>query len=128
MHIDSRCRLCNVHSEDTHHLFFTCSFAGKCLQAARNWLVWGTAGIELPMILRWIRKAKISKFRKNVLAAVIAGLVYSIWEARNKLEWQNEQPDCVRIMQAVRWRTKARVTMFLPKKLSCKDRDWFYGL
>uniref|UniRef100_A0A803QHQ4 Reverse transcriptase zinc-binding domain-containing protein n=1 Tax=Cannabis sativa TaxID=3483 RepID=A0A803QHQ4_CANSA len=128
MQIENRCRLCNDHSEDTHHLFFTCSFAGNCLQAAKKWLVWGMAANELPLILRWIRKAKISKFRKNVLAAVIAGLVYSIWEARNKLEWQNEQPDCVKIMEAVRWNIKTRVTMFLPKKLSCKDRDWFYGL
>uniref|UniRef100_A0A803QHT0 Reverse transcriptase domain-containing protein n=1 Tax=Cannabis sativa TaxID=3483 RepID=A0A803QHT0_CANSA len=39
-------------------------------------------------------------------------LVYSIWEARNKLEWQNEQPDCGRVMEAVRWRIKTRVTMF----------------
>ncbi|XP_060972111.1 uncharacterized protein LOC133038082 [Cannabis sativa] len=90
--IESRCRLCNAHSENTQHLFFNCSFPEKCLQAAKNWLVWGTAANELPLILRWIRKAKISKFRKNVLAAVIVGLVYRIWEARNKLEWQNEQP------------------------------------
>ena len=38
----------------------------------------------------WIKKAKVSKFRKCFLFAVVAALVYNIWKVRNDFIWKQK--------------------------------------
>uniref|UniRef100_A0A803PTB6 Reverse transcriptase zinc-binding domain-containing protein n=1 Tax=Cannabis sativa TaxID=3483 RepID=A0A803PTB6_CANSA len=97
-------------------------------ECSKSWLGWRTSASDLPQIIRWIGRTKVSRFRKNVLAAVVAGLVYIIWEALNKIIWQEEQPEWGRLIENLKWRLKSQIIIFLPKKLSCKDREWFYDL
>uniref|UniRef100_A0A803Q636 Uncharacterized protein n=1 Tax=Cannabis sativa TaxID=3483 RepID=A0A803Q636_CANSA len=40
------------------------------------WLNWNDVSTSLPQLLRWIGRAKISKFHKMIFVAAIAGLVF----------------------------------------------------
>uniref|UniRef100_A0A803QHN1 Reverse transcriptase zinc-binding domain-containing protein n=1 Tax=Cannabis sativa TaxID=3483 RepID=A0A803QHN1_CANSA len=103
--MDDCCSLCNTEGEYTT-LIIECSFAVQCLQAEKNWLVWRVKTTELPQLLRWLSRAKVSRFQKHVYAAVVAGLVYCIWEARNRIIWQGDQASCIRLIEDLKWRIK----------------------
>ncbi|KAF4403242.1 hypothetical protein G4B88_028013 [Cannabis sativa] len=59
------CCLCELQPESCHRL---------CLMAVKKWLNWNTQACNLQQLLRWIDRAKMSKFRKGVLAAATIGL------------------------------------------------------
>uniref|UniRef100_A0A803QHL7 Reverse transcriptase domain-containing protein n=1 Tax=Cannabis sativa TaxID=3483 RepID=A0A803QHL7_CANSA len=46
-----------------------------CLMAVKKWLNWNVQACNLHQLLRWIDRAKMSNFRKGVLAAAPIGLV-----------------------------------------------------
>ncbi|XP_074306175.1 uncharacterized protein LOC141641412 [Silene latifolia] len=84
MHLcsDKMCVLCGVADEDHSHLFFQCDFSRRCLQ-----LVIQNLGIQIPVsdFVQWWLRAKVkSLLRKKILAAMIQGLVYKIWEMKNR--------------------------------------------
>ncbi|XP_074266676.1 uncharacterized protein LOC141589955 [Silene latifolia] len=79
---DKLCVLCGVADEDHNHLFFQCEFSKSCLH-----LVNQSLGIKVPtddVVNWWLRLRIKSLLRKKIVAAVIQGLHYKIWEARNK--------------------------------------------
>ncbi|KAM6563704.1 hypothetical protein CsatB_023702 [Cannabis sativa] len=84
---NSKCLLCNIEDEIVPHLFFECSFSLECLEKVKSWLNWGMAATTLERIIRWLRRAKISKVKKSILVDVIAALVYEIWLTRNNIFW-----------------------------------------
>ncbi|KAF4362475.1 hypothetical protein F8388_019758 [Cannabis sativa] len=77
MAIGEQCELCDNHCENAEHLFFTCSFAATCLQEIKTWLSWNIAVGSLNALTRWIGRSKLSKFKRNVLAAAISCLKVS---------------------------------------------------
>ncbi|KAM6589879.1 hypothetical protein CsatA_012484 [Cannabis sativa] len=129
MLIDPSCSLCTQLLPETHdHLFFRCPFSAGCLKHVKEWLSWGACSSDLQQLLKWIHKAKISKFRKKVLAAAAAHLVYSIWHSRNDQIWNNHLEVQDVIVQRVKQNVKHRIELFWPKKIGPKDRDWFHSL
>ncbi|XP_060968420.1 uncharacterized protein LOC133035977 [Cannabis sativa] len=122
------CSFCSHKLETTKHLFFTCLFSLECLQKIKDWLNWGARTNELTQLLKWIHKAKISKFKKQVLAAATASLVYLIWFARNEKLWNNQVENIDVTVQKVKHSVKHRIELFWPKKVGQQDRDWFHML
>ncbi|KAM6544056.1 hypothetical protein CsatB_008503 [Cannabis sativa] len=62
---DTKCFFCQTEEETLQHLFFDCSFSSNCLKEIKDWLSWRMASNSLHRIVRWIRKAKISKAKKD---------------------------------------------------------------
>uniref|UniRef100_A0A803QDT5 Reverse transcriptase domain-containing protein n=1 Tax=Cannabis sativa TaxID=3483 RepID=A0A803QDT5_CANSA len=122
------CNLCNVQNENGQQLFFEWSVADYCLMEIKRWLDWNARTISLPQLVRWIGKAKITKFRKQVYAASTAALTYNIWGSRNAIIWQESQLNSTRLIKDIRWSLKLRISMFLPKKIKTVDKDWFHAL
>uniref|UniRef100_A0A803Q8P1 Reverse transcriptase zinc-binding domain-containing protein n=1 Tax=Cannabis sativa TaxID=3483 RepID=A0A803Q8P1_CANSA len=86
----AECIFCNNVAETTNHLFFECYFGTECLKQVKEWLGWHTTAAALTGLLKWVRKARCSSFKKKVLAAGMAALVYCIWIARNELVWNTK--------------------------------------
>uniref|UniRef100_A0A803PH97 Reverse transcriptase domain-containing protein n=1 Tax=Cannabis sativa TaxID=3483 RepID=A0A803PH97_CANSA len=113
---DATCSLCSHHEESVRHLFFNCQLARECVKQIKSWLSWGVLSNDLNKLLRWINRAKISSFKKKVLAAAVAGLVYSIWHTRNDKIWNNKIDNVDAIVKKNQLTIKHRIDSFCPKK------------
>uniref|UniRef100_A0A803Q7F3 Reverse transcriptase zinc-binding domain-containing protein n=1 Tax=Cannabis sativa TaxID=3483 RepID=A0A803Q7F3_CANSA len=125
---EDHCVLCYQYKETCYHLFFECPVDAGCLQAIKEWLQWHAAATSPPRLIRWIGRAKMSKFKKQVLAASIAGLVYTLWRARNSKIWEETQVDIDRLIQQAKLTVKQRITLCWPKKVKDMDKEWFQKL
>ncbi|XP_060968840.1 uncharacterized protein LOC133036302 [Cannabis sativa] len=119
------CYLCNAQPESRQHLFFDCSIANACLLEVKNW---HTQTSRLPQLMRWIERAKTSKFKKVVLATALTALVYNLWKSRNATIWQEVMANPVTIVTEKKWAIKIRIESLMPRKIKSSDREWFLAL
>ncbi|KAM6567268.1 hypothetical protein CsatA_026396 [Cannabis sativa] len=125
---DAQCILCNESDETAEHLYFCCKFSKECLEQVKAWLGWGATTISLQEIIRWINRAKKSKFRKAVYTAATAALVYHIWKTSNCILWQGNNTQMEQMIQEVKWQVKTRITCVMPKTVAQIVYDWFDSL
>ncbi|XP_057249110.1 uncharacterized protein LOC130590639 [Beta vulgaris subsp. vulgaris] len=77
------CMICATQPESHQHLFFQCHLSKECLQQLKSWLGFNTNINHVPQLVKFIQRSKKSKFRKQVMFAGCAGLIYLIWSSRN---------------------------------------------
>ncbi|XP_056687639.1 uncharacterized protein [Spinacia oleracea] len=86
---DNTCLLCGIAIEDHKHLFSGCPFSERCWHQIGLWL-----GIRctrnLPELVNWLHKRSVTKFRKEVIYAVVMCTVYHIWKERNNALWNGQ--------------------------------------
>uniref|UniRef100_A0A803NL60 Reverse transcriptase zinc-binding domain-containing protein n=1 Tax=Cannabis sativa TaxID=3483 RepID=A0A803NL60_CANSA len=126
--LQETCNLCTECNETIQHLFFECRITNQCLIEIKSWLKWNVATFNIRQLVKWIGRAKVSKFKKAVYSAAIAAMVYNAWKMRNAVLWQGVKIDNTRLIEEVKWSLRTRVQSFLPKKLSSVDREWFCAL
>ena len=93
------CILCNNDSESAEHFFFECRLSAECLRNLKEWFNWNCKATSLHGLVKWLRKANCSRFRKAVLAAGVAATVYILWKARNELFWNDKRMDQPEMMK-----------------------------
>ncbi|XP_062085935.1 uncharacterized protein LOC133792042 [Humulus lupulus] len=125
---ESHCLFCRLHTETEEHLFFSCSLSLICIQQGKSWLRWGAESRSLGSLLRWIERAKISKFRKQCYSAAIAALVYQIWHARNDILLHLKAVKIDLIVRKIKEDVKCRVSCVRPQRVSTVDIEWFSKL
>ncbi|XP_056698078.1 uncharacterized protein [Spinacia oleracea] len=59
---------------------------------------------------------------------VIAGVVYSIWKARNSSIWEGSVPTVKHTVQHIQFCVKNRVSKLIGKKISTSEAHWFASL
>ncbi|XP_062093575.1 uncharacterized protein LOC133799589 [Humulus lupulus] len=87
---DEYCLLCGTNKENRDHLFFECHLCFQSLTQIKDWLGWRTAANTIQKLLRWIAKARMTRFRKQVYSTTIAALVYHLWWCRNEALWSHK--------------------------------------
>uniref|UniRef100_A0A803QNG3 Reverse transcriptase zinc-binding domain-containing protein n=1 Tax=Cannabis sativa TaxID=3483 RepID=A0A803QNG3_CANSA len=120
---EDTCVLCNQHQENIEHLFFICSVSAHCLLEVKQWLQWGSQCNSMQQLVRGIRRAKLSSFRKNVFSATIASLIYNLWKARNEHIWDMKIVSTNQIIQHTKEIVRTRVLVLLQKEVKKKDQD-----
>ncbi|XP_060974127.1 uncharacterized protein LOC133039284 [Cannabis sativa] len=100
----------------------------QCLVEIKSWLGWKAITFNVQQLVKWIGRAKISKFRKAIYSVAVAAMVYTAWKLRNAVLWQGAQVDTNRMIEEVKWSLRTWVQNFLPKKLSSVDKEWFFAL
>ena len=123
-----RCLLCAMQKEDHQHLFFQCPFSKGCLQALKEWMRITRSTTDLKILIRWIQRSRRSKFQKHVMYAGLTGLVYTIWQSRNKVQWEMGAPKIDASCKQLKNVVKTRVRVVLPTKITRKDHEWFSGV
>ncbi|XP_060972340.1 uncharacterized protein LOC133038266 [Cannabis sativa] len=88
---DTTCIFCCDRSETAEHLFFACPNTLIYLQDIKSWLGMRTMHTNLPNIIKWLGRLKESKFKLLVFTAAVAGLVYTVWQLRNRKLWTKEE-------------------------------------
>uniref|UniRef100_A0A803Q2Q8 Reverse transcriptase domain-containing protein n=1 Tax=Cannabis sativa TaxID=3483 RepID=A0A803Q2Q8_CANSA len=71
----------------------------------------------------WESKCLRNNKDQKVMAAAIASLAYSIWRMRNKCQWNNKEPDPVKMFKELKLGVTQMIELFGPKKISEKDRQ-----
>uniref|UniRef100_A0A803NJ67 Uncharacterized protein n=1 Tax=Cannabis sativa TaxID=3483 RepID=A0A803NJ67_CANSA len=106
----------------------TCTQQQQQYQGIKNWLSWHVAADTMLTLTRWIGRSKISKFRKNVLAAALVCLIYTLWKARNLSLWGKTKPTVERLIEGTKKDVLHRVAVVWPKNVSLEDTNWFQKL
>ncbi|KAL0439675.1 UNVERIFIED_CONTAM: hypothetical protein Slati_2450500 [Sesamum latifolium] len=88
---------------ETHeHLFFTCSFAADCLQAVRGDVLCRWPSNNWPLIIQWASRRWRSKHVVNAsFQALLAALVYHLWQERNRRIFQHSTQTPIDIARTV---------------------------
>ncbi|XP_074309508.1 uncharacterized protein LOC141643988 [Silene latifolia] len=80
--VDPTCFLCGMVVESHDHLFFDCCYSKKCVLSLQQSLK-----ISFPIsdLAGWFKRGNgRSKLQRKITCALSVGLVYAIWNARNK--------------------------------------------
>ena len=117
--------ICDTQEESINHLFFGCSYSQKCLQDLFSWLGWKCYCTGIEDVVHGLQKAKLSIFRKRVLYAAVAALVYNLWRTRNEVLWLSKLWLVSNTVKRVKLDVQMRVKVVMPKKVSKSDREWF---
>ena len=125
---NDECVLCKQQQETHEHLLFECNATCECLDEIKQWINWRAQTVSLNKLIRWIGRAKFSKFRKQFMAAVIASLVYNICNARNDKVWNNVNENAGEIVRRTKQAVKTRVAQVWSPKVSTDDINWFSTL
>ncbi|XP_062074860.1 uncharacterized protein LOC133778856 [Humulus lupulus] len=64
---DTDCFFCGAAVETVTHLFLECDFSSRCLLEIKQWLDWKVRNRPLLELLRCISRAKLQRFKKQVL-------------------------------------------------------------
>lgn len=96
---DILCGLCGLFPKTFSHLFFECKFSRDCCTTVLQWMGFRTCRLSLILLLHWIRRYCPSSFRRRVAYAVISGVVYYIWSARNSSVWDGAIPTIMKNVQ-----------------------------
>ncbi|XP_074297280.1 uncharacterized protein LOC141627984 [Silene latifolia] len=76
------CFLCGLQEENLDHLFFECPFSSHSRKLVGDW-----CRFQIPQqncIRWWIELRQAAACKKKVLAMVLAGLMYHVWQCRNR--------------------------------------------
>ncbi|XP_010666883.1 uncharacterized protein LOC104884000 [Beta vulgaris subsp. vulgaris] len=124
-----RCLLCQQQPENREHLFFNCHFTKQCLKEVMNWMNFNWNGRGIRQLYRRIRGPNAgNKFRKKVINAAIAAVVYFIWKNRNSAYWDDVIHTIDYTVKAVKNLVKLRVSQVMSSKVNSHDQEWFATL
>ncbi|KAL0427722.1 UNVERIFIED_CONTAM: hypothetical protein Slati_2947000 [Sesamum latifolium] len=92
-HLGSECVLCRASTPETHyHLFFSCPFALECLRAIRATVTFHWPYSSWDTAIRWAAARWRGKHVVNAsYKALLASLVYHLWEERNHRIFQQTE-------------------------------------
>lgn len=107
--------------------FFDCSISQTIVKTLMQWLQLQDRH-QVERLLKQIRRGKYSRFRKQLIYAVIAASVYHIWQLRNDKIWNNKTVQVEEVVRKIKHDVIARVQCIFPKRISSSDKNWFDDL
>ncbi|XP_060974586.1 uncharacterized protein LOC133039690 [Cannabis sativa] len=114
---NDHCSLCVSNLENEQHLFFECDLSCYCLDEIKQWLDWKARTRFIPKLVQWIGRARISNFKRMVLSAAIAVVVYHVWQARNGIIWNGNKVNKCQMVEDIKGSLRTRISMVIPKKI-----------
>ncbi|XP_062088539.1 uncharacterized protein LOC133795106 [Humulus lupulus] len=100
----------------------------ECIKSLKARLRWRAKAETIYSLLRWISRAKLSRFKKQVLAAFTAAVVYQVWKARNEVLWLQQVKRVELVIQAILNDVKSIIHSIKPGKVTCTYWEWFEAL
>ena len=87
-----RCVICNEGEESISHLFFTCNFAWRVWSCCCDWwgLTWVIHSDPRSNFESWTA-IKCSKNQRKMWLSCFYVIIWSLWELRNKVIFQNKE-------------------------------------
>ncbi|XP_074315304.1 uncharacterized protein LOC141651495 [Silene latifolia] len=101
------CFLCGCNAETVEHLFFQCPFSSRCLELAATWLK--IAPPDKGVMEWWVKQRARSLLLKQVIAVVLASLIYHVWMSRNKCRIEGIVPHPQQVVKRCKEETLLRI-------------------
>ncbi|XP_074302913.1 uncharacterized protein LOC141637248 [Silene latifolia] len=119
---DPICHLCGLEDEDHMNLFFNCIYSSRCVQILSLRL-----DIIIPTgdFIQWWLKLRVrSLLKKKIIAALIKGLAYKIWEVRNHCRFESVIARPEFIVSQVRKEVLSRIDFMCKPTDRVRIRQW----
>ncbi|XP_062118721.1 uncharacterized protein LOC133832388 [Humulus lupulus] len=126
MNIDPCCSICGVKVETHNHLFFGCFFSDRCVQILLGWLEIRTRFCTVEGIFKWIKRCKLSRFKKFVYWSILSSLIYHIWRVRNIAVWEDIVWSVHFMIKKIKWSVYNRILYTVPIGVNGKEWVWFH--
>lgn len=121
------CPLCGLDAETMDHLFFVCPYSKQCCAIIADIT---NVPVDLTNVETCLASlnAVRGRFRRQVLYSWYVGIMYTIWQERNRAMWQAQvvRPDIS--MQQLKSDLFVRLKYVMPRKVKCSDRNWCMSL
>lgn len=116
------CPICEKNEETVDHLFFECEYSQACCNQLGSVLQIQNAPKNIEECNQRLSKIR-GRFRRQVIQSAYIGLLYVIWQQRNRIVWQKSiiRPDVA--IQQMLWDVHYRIYMINPKKTSQENRQ-----
>ncbi|XP_074282752.1 uncharacterized protein LOC141607297 [Silene latifolia] len=121
MDIDDQCLLCAQETECTAHLLGECIYSKRVLQALSQ-----KVRINFPVndMIVWCTQRTGTTLQKGMQAAMVWGVIYHIWQQRNRSNMEGILLRPERVAEQVIEEVKARVRGRDYKVITKTDLDW----
>ncbi|KAJ8429586.1 hypothetical protein Cgig2_023792 [Carnegiea gigantea] len=98
-----------VEEENEGHLFYDCSYTQEAWGHLKQW--WSSLPIapDNIQLLRYLKNYKGSSTLKQVTSAVIIGIFYHIWSARNHRIFKNQQITASQTANLIKDQVRSRI-------------------
>ncbi|XP_059315665.1 uncharacterized protein LOC132066361 [Lycium ferocissimum] len=117
---DNLCCLCGSCPETIEYLYFDCIFSRTCLEMILQWLKIKVNNTEMAGMWKRMARWARGKISRGVIWAVLAALVYQIWNARNGTCWSQAVPSPLVVIKQIKGESKIRVFDILHRKQDVK--------
>ena len=109
---DIRCVFCGLYDENMSHLFFTCNFAWRVWSYCCNWwnLDWVISEVPNINFDSW-NAVGLRGAQKKAWQLCIYAIVWSIWDARNKVVFQSANICWERFMIELMYRCREWISL-----------------
>ena len=82
---NATCLFCETEKEIQQHLFFHCTYSKRIFVAVCNWIGVEVCIGDLEHCLKWVKRCRRLKLRRDLYIVVFNALIYHIWRARNNV-------------------------------------------
>ncbi|XP_056697350.1 uncharacterized protein [Spinacia oleracea] len=96
------CLLCGQDDEEHGHLISRYPYISRCLASLKRWMGIQSSPTTLQRLIRNISHGNGSKFKRNVMYAGVAALVYLVWRSRNCSFWDKAFPTVQNVMNVLK--------------------------
>ncbi|XP_074265799.1 uncharacterized protein LOC141588246 [Silene latifolia] len=116
------CYLCGIQQETHTHLFFKCVYSRRSCKLVSDW--YAEPLPDEDCINWWCRKRYRNLSKKKTVGAILAGLIYHIWMARNKCRIDQVLLRPEKLVQLVKQDVRNRLKKFQIKCKSVSVLNW----
>ena len=111
-----------------NRMLFECEYSMKCLMAVLEWMRLNIQRTNLEGIWRRLARKATGKISRALIRAIIAALIYHIWQAQNGALWNKAVVRSKELMKKIREESKGKFMSRIHRGIKCKDRKWIDNL
>lgn len=112
--VEAQCKFCSLHVETPDHLLLLCNPVWHVWLNILAW--WGIQWIPpntVVNLLLWWKSSNLKKDRKLIWEVIPAAILWTIWNTRNALVFENTTPQWDNITELI----KVRVALWVKSKM-----------
>ncbi|XP_060200203.1 uncharacterized protein LOC132628418 [Lycium barbarum] len=125
---DNFCGLCGRSPETINYLFFECAYSQMCLEMVLTWLKAPKCRLEVQGMWRRLVRGTQGKISRGLIWAILAAMIYHIWNARNDAVWNHKIIRPQLMVQQIQEESRIRALEMLKRRITCNDRKWIEQL
>ncbi|KAH0704370.1 hypothetical protein KY285_018648 [Solanum tuberosum] len=123
---DMSCCLCDTHDVETsQHLFKDCLWFKLARDEVLQWVGVTLPNGEIKQVMEMIMRRHWKKFKKEIMAAIMGGLIYHTWRARNWRLYKGVVIQRSEVIKLIKLEIVNRIEFFKCSKSAHRSRNFW---